>query len=58
MAFQYELDEEVIDDNGKEGLIIGRFKFSGSSPGYLVTFVNSEGLPFDQYKSESALTKK
>ncbi|TYP78312.1 MULTISPECIES: hypothetical protein [Nitrosomonas] len=58
MAFQFELDEEVTDDNGKEGLIIGRFEFSGTSPGYLVSFVNDDGFTFDQYKSESALTKK
>ena len=58
MAFKFELDDEVIDKNGREGLIIGRFEFSGTSPGYLVSFVNDDGFTFDQYKSESTLTKR
>lgn len=55
MAFQFDLEDEVIDASGNEGVIIGRFEFVNTSPGYLVSYENGT---FTQYQSESALTKK
>lgn len=58
MAFKFELNEVVIDKNGQKGVIIGRFEFAKTSPGYLVGYLNNDNSTRDEYQSESSLTKK
>lgn len=58
MAFKFKINDVVIDQDQQQGVIIGRFEFAKTSPGYLVGYFNKDGSTRDQYKSESELTKK